>query len=105
MLAKMALRLSHTTCEVAVFSGGYWTQVSDLDLTSFLLQTLKTGALNTFHTHGIFSMIETHHMLEGFGRMGGFGWCWHFPSWLTRKKGQMIYTVNDDKIWIVLQVL
>ena len=44
-------------------------------------------------------------MLEGFAQMSGFGQCWHFPSWLTKKNGQMIYTVNDDKIWIVLQVL
>ena len=38
--------------------------------------------------------------------MSGFDRCWHFPSWLARKKGgQMIYTVNDNKIWIALQVL
>ena len=83
----LALRLSHTTCEVAEFVG-YWSQVSDLDLTSFLLQTCKRCAFTRPITMEFFSTGEA---IEHVGRMmRDFGRCWYFPSWLARKNGQMI---------------
>src|SRR4051812_49645471 len=61
----MALQLSHTTCEVAEFVG-YWSQVSDLDLTSFLLQTCKRCAFTRPITMEFFSTGEA---IEHVGRL------------------------------------
>ena len=87
MLAKMALRLSHTTCEVAVFSGEYWSQVSDL--TKFPITNKQAPCKASIQHHGIFfhrwKWLE---QVEGFGQMmRGFGKCWHL-SQLADKKYQ-----------------
>ena len=95
MLAKMALRLSHTTCEVAGFSGdvGHRCQIQIQQVSSF-----KHASTMLSHTSSLWSFPHRWSrltMLEGFGQMmGGFCQCWHFPSWLTRE-----WPNNFHRLW------
>jgi len=83
MLAKMALQLSHTVCEVAGFSGFLVTGVR-FRFNKFPPSNMSTRYLGTPHNHGIFSAGEVKTCREGFGQVSGFGQCWHFPIWLTK---------------------
>jgi len=59
---KMALRLSHTACKVVEF-WGYWSQVSDSYLTSFLPQTCIKVHLHALSLWNFFSTDKAPHML------------------------------------------
>ena len=72
---------------------GCWSQVSDSYLTSFLLQTWKwsLSRLITMGFHGIPWVSHTTCWRLWTDDERGFGQCWNFPIWLTKKNGQMIF--------------
>jgi len=90
----MALWLSYTTCEVAVFSGGYWSQVSDL--TKFPPSNMQALCFHTPQHHGTFFSTGE----ADLNKLKALDRWWEalanvgiFPSWLTKN------TQDDQSGW------